>query len=313
MRLLRPWQGFALFGTALLAGGAAPIASAHEAVSPSAGAVASSWSFDPGVLIALIFVAWLYDLGLRNLWRRYGPGRVISRMEVAAFIGAITVLVVALISPLDGLAATLFSAHMVQHMLLVLAVPPLLLLGRVDLALPAAFPAHWQRRTRRFLHRKPARGFVQLLLYPGTVWWLFAGIFWVWHAPYLYQAALHHETVHAAEHLSLLLAGLAFWHVVLHTAGQRHFGYQLAILFVFTSMLQMSILAALLTFSGDAWYPAYGAATASWNIGLLTDQRTGALVMWMTSNGVFLALIAMLFVRWFAAEERRADHYAATS
>src|SRR6185312_7410321 len=70
---------------------------------------------------------------------------------------------------------------------------------------------------------------------------------------------------------------------------------------------------ALLTFSGDAWYPAYGAATASWNIGLLTDQRTGALVMWMTSNGVFLALIAMLFVRWFAAEERRADHYGLRS
>jgi putative membrane protein len=131
--------------------------------------------------------------------------------------------------------------------------------------------------------------------------------------PWCYQAALHHNSVHAAEHLTFVLVSIALWRVVLRAAGERTFPYQFAILFIFTTMLQMSVLAALLTFSGDAWYPAYQSATSQWDVSLLTDQRIGALVMWMTSNATFLGIVAMLFVRWFAVEERRADRYVTGS
>lgn len=299
----------------LLVGGAvmalpAGIASAHEPVAPSVQHVVSAWSFEPGVILALVVLAWLYDLGVRSLWQHHGRGRVIGTRQLGAFTGAIITLVVALISPVDALADSLFSAHMAQHMLLVLVVPPLLIAARTDLAVIAAFPPTWQRRGRGLLRHGAGHRLVQALLHPATAWWLFAAVFWAWHAPVLYEAALHHDSVHALEHAALLLVGLAFWRVVLREAGRRPFAYPLAILFVFTAMLQMSVLAALLTFSPYAWYPDYGASTALWGLSTLTDQRIGALVMWMTSNAVFLGLIAMLFARWFAAEERRASHYA---
>ena len=301
--------GVVVFGAlfALPAG----IAFAHNPVSPSAGAVGAAWSVEPLVVLPLVAVAWFYDMGVRSLWRRFGPRRVIHVQHIAAFVAAIALLVVALVSPLDAMSASLFSAHMAQHMLLVLAIPPLLLISRADLALPAALPSGWQRNVRRSFHTRVLRQCTRLFLHPATAWWLFAGTFWLWHVPYLYDAALRHDSVHAAEHLALLVAGLLFWRVVLRAAGQRAFPYHYAILFVFTTMLQMSMLAALLTFSTHAWYPAYGPETAQWGIGLVTDQRIGALVMWMTSNGVFLGLIALLFARWFAVEERRADHQVA--
>jgi cytochrome c oxidase assembly factor CtaG len=298
---------------AVIAAGNVSIAFAHEAVGPSPTAVATAWSFDPGIVLAIVLFAWLYDLGMRNLWKRYGSGRVINRWQAAAFAAAVGVLVLALISPLDSMAASLFSAHMTQHMLLVLAVPPLLLFGRADLALPAALPNDWQRSTRRFLHLPLCRGTTRALLHPATAWWLFWAVFWAWHVPWLYQGALHHDTVHALEHVSLLAVSLLFWRVVLRAAGERSFPYPFAILFVFTTMLQMSVLAALLTFADRSWYPAYNAATTQWGISLLNDQRTGALVMWMTSNAAFLGMVALLFVRWFAVEERRANHHAVTT
>jgi putative membrane protein len=283
---------------------------AHSPVGPSATQVAKSWTFDPAIVLPIILVSWLYDLGVRRLWRRFGRGHAVSYAGVAAFAAGMVLLAVALVSPLDGLSATLFSAHMSQHMLLVLAVPPLLLIGRVDLSLAAALPPGWQRSTRHWIHRQPTRRLVAAALHPVTAWLLFAAVFWAWHAPVLYEAALRHDAIHAAEHLTLLITGLAFWRVILRAAGQRDFVYPFAILFVFTTMLQMSVLAALLTFSGDAWYPAYGATSSAWGISLLTDQRTGALVMWMTSNAAFLGVVVVLFMRWFAAEERRADRQA---
>jgi len=299
----------ALAGAALAA---LPVATAfaHSPVGPSAGQVAKSWTFDPAIILPIILVSWLYDLGVRRLWRRFGGGHAVSYAGVAAFGAGMVLLAAALVSPLDGLSATLFSAHMAQHMLLVLAIPPLLLIGRVDLALASALPAGWQRSTRHWLHRRPARHVVAAALHPVTAWCLFAAVFWAWHAPALYESALRHDAIHAAEHLTLLVAGLAFWRVILRAAGQRDFAYPFAILFVFTTMLQMSVLAALLTFSGDAWYPAYSATAGEWGISLLTDQRTGALVMWMTSNAAFLGVVVVLFMRWFAAEERRANRQA---
>ncbi len=296
---------------AALLGLPAGVVFAHSPVGPSATAVASAWSVEPAVVLPMIAVAWSYDLGARRLWRRLGPGRGIRYRNVAAFAAAIALLVVALVSPLDAMAASLFYAHMAQHMLLVLAIPPLLLISRADLALPAALPTSSQRSIRRWCHTRVPRRFGTLFLHPATAWWLFAATFWVWHMPFLYDAALHHDSVHATEHLALLGAGLLFWRVVLRAAGQRTFPYHYAILLVFTTMLQMSVLAALLTFSSHAWYPAYGPATAQWGISPLTDQRIGALVMWMTSNGVFLGLVVMLFARWFAVEERRAQHQVA--
>lgn len=297
-----------VIGAALVAALPVGIAVADNPVRPSVHEVATAWSVDASVVLPLLAAVWLYDLGCRALWRRFGRWRVIHRQSVAAFATAIALLVLALVSPLDALAASLFSAHMAQHMLLVLAIPPLLLISRADLAIAAALPGAWQRGVRRWFHRPAQRRCTSLLLHPATAWGFFAAIFWLWHVPMFYDAALHHDSIHAAEHVALLIAGLLFWRVVLRAAGQRAFPYALAIGFVFTSMLQMSVLAAMLTFSSVPWYPAYGAPTAQWGISLLTDQRTGALVMWMTSNGVFLGLIVLLFARWFAVEERRADH-----
>ena len=102
----------------------------------------------------------------------------------------------------------------------------------------------------------------------------------------------------------MFISAALFWDVVIRRAGHRGLPYPAAIVFVFSTMLQMSVLSALMVFSSQAWYPHY--ATGAWSIDPLTDQQLGALVMWAVSNAVLLLMAANLFVRWFAAEERRA-------
>src|ERR1051326_5278186 len=102
-----------------------------------------AWSWEPGVVLSLALSAWLYFRGVRRLWR--GSSRVIRRWEAAAFAAGWLALFLALISPLHPLGGALFSAHMVQHEILMLVAAPLLVLGRPLLPCLWALPPHWRR------------------------------------------------------------------------------------------------------------------------------------------------------------------------
>src|SRR5688500_9429568 len=119
--------------------GASPAAAHGGHAVPPAG-LWLEWHPDPLLSLLLGAVGLAYGLGIARLWRRAGFGRGVRPVEACAFGAGMAVLATALISPLDALAGTLLTAHMVQHVLLIAVAPPLLLAGRPDAALAFALP-----------------------------------------------------------------------------------------------------------------------------------------------------------------------------
>jgi len=149
----------------------------------------TAWDWEPTVLIGCAAL-------LVGYWVEARP--VTAR--VALFVTAVVVMLLALLSPIDTLGdGYLFSAHMLQHLLLVLVVPPLLLLGIP----PQVF--------ERLLRWTPADKIERVLGRPLLAWSLGVGVLWVWHAPALYDLALRYQGVHVLQHLCFLVAATIFW------------------------------------------------------------------------------------------------------
>lgn len=284
--------------------GYAPAASAHTGPPPAPGGMWSSWNVEPLLIVALVLGGWAYAVGVRLLWSRAGAGGGIACWRVACFAGGMFTLAVALISPLDGLSAALFSAHMAQHMLLILVAAPLLVLGAPGTALLWALPLDGRRGVGHWWQRRRA---LRALWHGGTrldvAWAIAAAALWVWHAPAFYQAALRSEPVHVLEHTSFLLTSCLFWWALLRRGAHRRVNYGAGVVAVFAMALQGGALGALLTFSATPWYPAYAAHTAAYGLTALDDQQLAGLIMWIPAGVGYLLAACALFVAWLNAVE----------
>lgn len=285
-----------------LALGAGP-AWAHAGRPPEPHDLWGAWSPEPAVLLGIGLSAWLYARGVGRLWARAGVGRGVRRWQFGAFVAGLLVLFVALVSPLDALGSALFSAHMVQHEVLILAAAPLLVLGVPLIPFLWALPQRWRRRLGRWAKARPVRSAWRALTHPVSAWVLHAAALWIWHAPALYQATLRSEAVHVAQHASFLGTALLFWWVLLHSGGRM--GYGVGVLYVFTTAVYGSMLGALLTFSPTPWYPAYAGSVEAWGLTLLEDQQLGGLIMWVPAGVVYVGAALALFAAWLRSVEDR--------
>jgi putative membrane protein len=187
----------------------------HPGAPPAPHDRLTAWSVDPGVVLPLAATGWLYLRGTRALWQSAAQGRGVRAREVTAFgLGWLT-LVVALVSPVHRWGEALFSAHMVQHELLMALAAPLLVLGRPLIPWVWALPGAWRRPVGRLAAAAPFQAGWDGLTHPGVAWTLHGVAIWGWHLPVLFQATLRSETVHAVQHASFLGTGLLFWWTVL--------------------------------------------------------------------------------------------------
>jgi putative membrane protein len=254
--------------------------------------------------------AWLYARGVRALWRRAGVGQGVRRWQAAAFAGGIAALTLALISPLDRLSAALFSAHMVQHLALILVAAPLLVLGAPLLPSLWALPPARRRALGRWWKRARAVRFLwHAATVPVVAWLLHAVAVWIWHLPALYQSALRSTLVHQLEHISFLGTALLFWWVLIHPAGRRGLGYGWGVLYVFAAALQSGALGIALTFAPSPWYPAYAATTGAWGLTPLEDQQLAGLIMWIPAGMLYLLAGLVLLAAWARQAEREAQRW----
>src|SRR5437762_6162146 len=215
----------------------------------------TAWNLEPALLIPLALTALVYLWGLRNVWRRAGAGHGIALRHCMSFMGALLALVVALLSPLDALSGVLFSAHMAQHLILMLIAAPLLVLSDFPLALLWALPRPWARAlSQRLRSAQTAPRAWGVISSPVSAWLLFALALWVWHAPALFEAALRNEMIHALEHLVFLVSATLFWWVLLKPTRPSYTHYGMAIPYLFTTALHSGILGALMTFGTQPWY-----------------------------------------------------------
>jgi putative membrane protein len=262
-----------------------------------------SWNANPIFVAGLVMPAWLYARGTSRLWQRGVAGRGVQPWQLASFAAGMAILFIALISPLHGFSHSLFSLHMTQHLLLMVVAPPLLVLGSPLAVMLAGVPAAWQKPTSN----GAANVFKALrpISRPGVAWVLHAGALWLWHMPFLYQAALTNELVHLLEHIMFIGTAVLFWWSVLH--GRKSRVYGAGVFWIFTMALQSSILGALITFGSQPWYPAYQEGVVAWGLTLLEDQQLAGAVMWVPAGIIYLVAIVGLFAAWLQAIERDAE------
>lgn len=255
--------------------------------------------------IALTISVLWYGAGLLRLQQKSAVGRILAPGRIAGFAGGMGVLLLALESPLDEMAAQLFSIHMTQHLLLMLAAPPLLVWSRPGLVFLWALP----RRMRKAIGRTWAglgfgRGF-GWVMHPLVIWVAFSGAFVFWHLPRPYAWAYHSEAIHILEHLCFFLTALAFWSIVLAPYGRRRLGHPATLVFIVTTAILSGLPGALIILSPRPFYAVHATGAAAWHLSLLQDQQLAGLVMWIPAGLVYVGAALWIFDAWLREAELR--------
>ena len=179
------------------------------------------WSLEPWVVLCLVVSTGMYSIGVTRLWTQARFAHGVGLRQIGCFYLGSLALVLALLSPLDPLGSHLFSAHMVQHEVLMIAAAPMLVLGRPLAIWAWAMPFEMRRSAGRFFHHPAWRAPWRLITGLTSAWVLHALALWLWHIPSLFDAALKNNAVHALQHASFLGTALVFWWSVLGTATRR--------------------------------------------------------------------------------------------
>ena len=210
------------------------------------------------------------------------PANPVPRRRVAAWVGGLAVLAIALCSSVDVYSQVLFSVHMVQHMLLVFVVAPLLCLGApMTLLLRVATPEQRTHLILPVLRSRPLRA----LTHPVVDWILFTTVMWVTHFSPLFELALENGWVHVFEHALFLGAGYLFWWPVVGAdPGPRPLSYPVRLGYVLLQMPQNAFLGLTLFTASQALYPFYASLTLPWLPDALSDQHLGGGLMWVAGR-----------------------------
>lgn len=275
-------------------------AGASVLLTPSAWAHADqpAWSsgIEPWLAALLIVAAALHARGL-HLLSRAGTHRPHVALWALLFTLGWSALAISLVSPVATESAGLFSAHMIQHELLMVLAAPLMVLGRPVAIWTWALPPQWRRAVAKpFRHGAVGRAW-RALTTPSVATVLHAAAIWVWHVPRVFESAEASIAVHALQHSSFLFSALLFWWMLLRPGHDR--GVALAVLCLFFTMLHTSALGVLLTFSSEVWYPASTAGAAQWGLTPLEDQQLGGLIMWVPGGIPYVIAALALTARWF--------------
>lgn len=273
----------------------------------------TQWPADPGVLLGLGSLTLVYALAA-TVWRRAlirRSGTVpdwtpvgmqapevrgqLTPWQVMRFFGGIIVATSVLASPLHTIGESyLLSAHMVQHLVVTLVVPPLLLSG-----IPA-----WMLRP--LLTWRPVTPVVRLLLNPVAAFLLFNVVFLGWHAPQAYEMALATPEIHALEHVSMILtAALAWWPVYGMLWEYPRLPYGGQVLYLFLQSLPPTVFGALLSLTSVLLYPTYELAPRISYLSAAHDQIIAGLIMWLPGALGYFVVLTVVFFIW--VEQRAAS------
>ena len=263
--------------------------------------VLAAWSFDLTVVITIGLFASAYLWAVHQVDRAHPASRV-HRIRVACWLLGLSAILVALQSPIERYDTTLFSVHMVQHILLTLIAPPLLALGApITLLLRAVRPETRRRVILPVLHSLPVR----VVTFPVVTWLLFALAMWGTHFSPIFNQSLEEPAVHQLEHLFYLVAGCLFWWpVVALDPSPWRMREPVRILYTFLQMPQNSFLGLAIISATTPLYAHYATLARDWGPAVLDDQAMAGAVMWVVGDLVFLTAILGIVVSWMRREER---------
>ncbi len=274
---------------------------------PVARAALTSWSWRPEVIIPLVVLGTLFLVGWRRLRAR---GRNVGRRALGAtwrpvsYIAGLLVIALALLSPFDTLVQQLFFTHMIQHLLLIMVAPPLLLLPNPMPFLLWGLPDRLRLGAggiiNSLVHKQsPVGRALRWLTTPVVIWFIFVVTVIGWHDPSLYNAALRSDWVHDLEHLTMFGAGMLFWWKVTGAGPRLHKNMSRVakIAFILAVIPPNMALGIVLAFSQQPIYAFYSDMPRLWGISALDDQRISGVIMWIPGNMMyFLAALAIIFM-----------------
>lgn len=269
-------------------------------------AVLASWSFPPWVTSLNLLSALLYLRGWHSLHRtlpsRFTPGRL------ASFVAGIATLQIALASPIDAFDPFLLTNHMLQHMLLMMIVPPLVLLGDPVMPLLHGLPRWFARRVAGpILRWRPIVLLGRLLTHPPVALLLVSAAMVGWHLSAPYELALRSPGWHEAEHATFLFTSVVFWWPVVQPwpSRARWNSWMLPIYLLLADFMN-SAVCAFLVFSDRVYYPSYSQVPRLAGISAQNDQVAAGMVMWVIGSIAFLIPAAAITVRLLSPVPPRA-------
>ena len=291
---------FATIAAGLLAGPAAAHGPA-PAEPPSLANLVLGWTFEPFVAIplAILAVGWLVMVGRID---RHHPDSPVPVRRTVAFMAGLVAIAVALMSGIERYDTTLFSIHMVEHLLLMVVAAPLIALAApITQMLRAASPEIRRRVLLPLLRSGP----VAALSHPVVAWLAFTLVLYVSHFSALFEAALEDQFVHDLEHVLYLVAALLFWWPVVRLDPAPHrLGHAARVGYLLLQMPLSSFLAMVVLFDDGPLYRHYAALGSIYGTTALADQALAAGIMWFLSDAVFIGSILLLVAGWMRHEER---------
>ena len=257
-------------------------------------AVNLSWS--------VFTVHWSTVWGLLALWglyqwrtavhRRRDPRQRPSARQQASFAAGLIVMFLVLNGPLHDISDYyLFTGHMVQHLLLTMLTPPLLILGTPG----------WMLRPA--LRVSAVAAVARRITGPRAAFVIFNVILAAWHLPPLYNSAMFYHEVHILQHLMFLVGSVIMWWPLLSPLPELpRLSYPGQMLYSFLMTLPMTVISIFIVYANHVLYPAYASAPRLWGFSPLEDQRLGGLIMWIPGGLFFYLLTSLIFIKWAGSQ-----------
>ena len=263
------------------------------------------WAWPPVVTVAVALVGLLWARAIRQVAREH-PGNPYPRRRTVSFAAALLLVLLALQSGIERYDTTLFSIHMVQHLILLFPVPILLLqAGPVTLLLRVASP-RWRARILAILQSRA----VGVISHPLVGWTLLVAVMWGTHLSTLFEAALEDPFLHNMEHSLYLGTALLFWAPIFSVDPIRHrLRGGSALAYLITQMPQNSFLGVAIMFSSTPLYPHYVTLQRAWGPTPLEDQQLAGAIMWLVGDALFLAAIFVVLAALAKSEDRPQSRY----
>ncbi len=268
-------------------------------MSTPAAAALLSWNLDLRVIALLALIAAVYIRGW--LRRRSLVLEYHATERLASFLLGLLILFIAGESPLDAFDNFYLSAHMVQHLLLMMIAPPLILLGHPLIPLLTGLPKNWVKEgLGPFLTWRPLKRFFGWLTSPPIAWLAFAVSTIAWHLPRFYELALSSPRWHNFQHASFFWTGILFWWPIIRPGpGKSKWPAWLPIPYLLFADIVNTALSAFLIFSGRLLYPSYEALHAG-GINPQDDQVLAGAIMWVPGSIVYIVPAIVVAMRLFS-------------
>ena len=247
------------------------------------------WSVHPSTVIGLGVLAALYFWRAAKISADEKPGPA----RVASFLAALLVIFASLNGPIHDLSDNyLFSGHMVQHLLLTMLMPPLLLAG-----VPGAM-------IRPLLGNRAVLAAAKRLTKPAACFLIFNIVIAGWHVPALYNSAMENHSIHILEHLMFMAAAvLMWWPLASRLPELPRLAYPGQMLYCFLMTIPMSVVAIYITMAERVLYPFYSSAPRIMPLSPMEDQLLGGLIMWVPGGIIFMVIMTVVFFKWASRGE----------